>query len=62
MAFASRDFKIDSSEKATEGTYKTLCIDAIVAVVNLKNPITNITNDQLVKMYTGQFVNWNEVK
>lgn len=62
MAFASRDFKLDSSEKAIDGTYGTLCIDAIVAVVNLENPITNVTQDQLVKMYTGQFVNWNEVK
>ena len=62
MAFASRDFKLDSSEQAVEGTYGTLCIDAIVPVVNLENTCSQITKDQLVKMYTGVYTKWNEIK
>ena len=61
MAFASRDFKLDSSEPALEGTYGTLCIDAIVPVVNLENTCSQITKDQLVKMYTGVYTKWNEI-
>lgn len=62
MAFASRDFKLDSSEIAVEGSYGTLCIDAIVPVVNVENPCFAITKDQLVKMYTGIYTKWNEIK
>lgn len=62
MAFASRDFKLDSSEKASEGTYGTLCIDAIVPVVNEKNTITNVTKKALVDIYTGAIKKWNELK
>ena len=62
MAFASRDFKLDSSEQAVEGTYGALCIDAIVPVVNLENTCSQITKDQLVKMYTGVYTKWNEIK
>ena len=61
MAFASRDFKLDSSEQAAEGTYGTLCIDAIVAIVNTENSITNITKAQLKDIYTGFIKNWNEL-
>ena len=61
MAFASRDFKLDSSEQAVEGTYGTLCIDAIVPVVNKENTCSIITKEQLVKMYTGVYTKWNEI-
>lgn len=62
MGFASREFKLDSSEQASEGTYGTMCIDAIVPVVNMKNPCTKITKEQLVKMYTGVYTKWNEIE
>ena len=62
MAFASRDFKLTSSETALEGTYGKLCIDAIVAVVNKENTLSNVTRTQLVDMYTGVVNKWNEVK
>ena len=61
MAFASRDFKLDSSEQAVEGTYGTLCIDAIVPVVNIENTCSIITKEQLVKIYTGVYTKWNEI-
>ncbi|MDY5983396.1 MAG: substrate-binding domain-containing protein [Anaeroplasma sp.] len=61
MAFASREFKLDSSEPAEDGTYGNLCIDAIVVVVNALNTCKDIHKDQLVKMYTGVYTKWNEV-
>lgn len=61
MAFASRDFKLDSTESASEGTYGTLCIDAIVVVVNKENTIVNCTKKQLVDIYTGVITKWNEI-
>lgn len=61
MAFASREFKLDSSEPAEDGTYGNLCIDAIVAVVNAENTCVAVSKDQLVKMYTGVYTKWNEV-
>jgi ABC-type phosphate transport system substrate-binding protein len=47
---------------AKEGTYGKLCIDAIVAVVNKENTLSNVTKTQLVDMYTGVVNKWNEVK
>lgn len=61
MAFASRDFKLDSAEPALEGTYGNMCIDAIVVVVHIENTCVTITKEQLVKMYTGVYTKWNEV-
>lgn len=62
IGFASRDFKLDSSEPAQDGTYGTLCVDAIVTVVNKENTLTAVTKEQLVKIYTGVYTKWNEVK
>lgn len=62
IAFASRDFKLDSSEPAKEGTYGTLCIDAIVPVVNNANNISSVTANLLKDMYTGKINKWNEIK
>lgn len=61
MAFASRDFKITGDEKAQEGTYGKICIDAIVVVVNAKNECSSLTADDLVKIYTGVYRKWNEL-
>lgn len=61
IAFASRDFKLDSSEKAAEGSYGTLCIDAIVPVVNPENKYSSVTKTNLVDMYTGKINKWNEL-
>ncbi len=62
IAFASRDFKIDGEENAQVGTYGTMCIDAIVPVVNTKNTLENVTKTQLVSIYTGEINKWNEIK
>ena len=36
-------------------------IDALVFIVNPKNPVRNLTADQVRKIYTGEITNWKEV-
>ena len=38
-----------------------LAIDALVFIVNPKNPVKNLTSDQVRKIYTGEIRNWKEV-
>ena len=62
IGFASREFKIADSEPAASGSYSLICIDAIVAVVNLKNTLEEVTSQQLVSIYTGEYQTWDDVK
>jgi phosphate transport system substrate-binding protein len=38
-----------------------VAIDAIVPIVNPKNPVNNLTIDQLNQIYQGKITNWKEV-
>lgn len=58
IGFASREFK--SSESAT--TKGTLCIDAIVVVVNADNPLVKVSKEQLKDIYSGKITKFSEVK
>ena len=40
---------------------KPLAIDALVFIVNPKNPVRNLSSDQVRKIYTGEITNWKEV-
>ncbi len=62
IGFASREFKLSGSEPAVEGSYALICIDAIVAIVNLENPLTEVSSSQLVSIYTGEYSTWGDVK
>ena len=35
--------------------------DGIAVIVNLENPIENITSDEVMKIYTGEINNWSEL-
>ena len=35
--------------------------DGIAVIVNLENPIENITSDEIMKIYTGEINNWSEL-
>ncbi len=62
IGFASREFKLTGSEPAASGSYDLICIDAIVAVVNLQNTLTAVSSSQLVSIYTGEYSTWGDVK
>ncbi len=61
IGFSSRDFKLQDTEQAVEGTYETLCIDAIVVVVHSSNQISSITQADLQNIYLGQITTWKEL-
>lgn len=59
FGWLSREF--NENEKAAEGTYGKAATDAIVAVVNPKNPYLNATADVLKDIYTGTKTTWDQV-
>jgi len=56
VGFASREFK-DSEPANTTGV---VAVDAIVAIVNLNNPYTNMTASALKRIYGGQVTSWSD--
>ena len=58
IGLSSRDLK-DDEAKALEG--KVVAIDGIAMVVNPENKATDLTVDQIAKIYTGEITNWSEV-
>ncbi len=59
VGFLSREF--ESNETVVAGTSGKICTDAIVAVVNSKNPLTNINSTTLSDIYKGNKTLWNQV-
>mgnify|MGYP002523302792 FL=1 len=57
----SRNEKTSSAELGVELETAPLAIDALVFIVNPKNPVKNLTSDQVRKIYTGEIRNWKEV-
>lgn len=61
LGFASREFKSDS-EAMDESLKGKMCVDAIVAVVNETNSLSNVTSDTLLKIYNGTYTKWSDVE
>jgi len=57
VGFASREFR----ETETAEITGVVAVDAIVAIVNLDNPIDNVTADELKKIYSGEIITWSEL-
>ena len=57
----SRNEKAAAAELGIELETAPLAIDALVFIVNPKNPVKNLTSDQVRKIYTGEITNWKEV-
>ena len=58
IGLSSRDLKDD--EKTTlEQTI--IALDGIAIVVNPQNKVTDLTVEQIAKLYTGEITNWKEV-
>ena len=57
----SRNEKASAAALGVELETAPLATDALVFIVNPKNPVKNLTSDQVRKIYTGEITNWNEV-
>ncbi len=58
IGLSSRDLK-DDEKQNLEGT--VIAIDGIAIIVNPENPVTDLTIEQIAKLYKGEITNWSEV-
>lgn len=58
IGLASRDLKEDEAKDLDS---KVVAIDGIAVVVNPENPITDLTLEQITKIYKGEIKNWSEI-
>lgn len=62
---ASRDMKekeiTDARAKGIEPTPNVVARDGIAVIVNPANPISELTQEQIAKIYTGAYTNWNQL-
>ena len=65
VIIASRDISRNELELARDSGVEIetepLAIDALVFIVNPKNPVKDLSSDQIRKIYTGEITNWKEV-
>lgn len=59
IGLSSRDLKDDEKSKGLVGTI--LAYDGIAIIVNQENPASDITLENIAKIYTGEITNWKEV-
>lgn len=57
----SEDELAFAGEKSVELEAKPIALDAFVFILNEKNPIDNLTIEQIQGIYTGAITNWTEV-
>lgn len=57
----SRNERVYAQEKGVEIETKPIAWDALVFIVNPKNKVHSLTQDQIRKIYTGEITNWKEV-
>jgi phosphate transport system substrate-binding protein len=61
VGFASRNFR--GAELEVPAIQRgQLAWDAIVAIVNLNNPLTSVTAEDLKKMYDGTYTTWADIQ
>ena len=56
IGMASRDLKDSEIEKGLTGT--AIAKDGIAVVINKENTVTDITLEELKKIYTGEVTTW----
>lgn len=59
IGMSSRELKDD--EKSQLNKY-TLANDGIAVIVNKENPLTDISSENITKIYTGEITKWSEAK
>lgn len=58
IGLSSRNLKDEEKENLTE---TVVAIDGIAVIVNHENPVSDLTIDQIAKIYTGEITSWSEV-
>ena len=59
IGMASRELKDSELSKGLEP--RVIAIDGIAVIVNKANTTSELTMDQVKKIYTGQVMTWEEV-
>ena len=59
IGMASRELKDSETEQGLTAT--TIAMDGIAVIVNLDNPTTNLTTDQVKNVYVGDVATWDEL-
>lgn len=59
IGMASRELKQEELDAGL--TEMKIADDGIAVIVNLDNPIENITSDEIMKIYTGEINSWSEL-
>jgi phosphate transport system substrate-binding protein len=60
VGFSSRYFR-NAELTVSESIRGQLAWDAIVAIVHVRNPLNNVTAEDLKKIYEGTFTKWNDL-
>jgi len=59
IGMSSRELKDDEKSQLNE---HTLAIDGIAVILNNENPMTDISTENITKIYTGEITKWSEIK
>ena len=59
IGLSSRNLKDEEAAKGLKAT--VLALDGIAVIVNPENPITELSLEQIAKVYTGEITNWSEL-
>lgn len=59
IGMASRELK--DSEKAAGLTSTVIAIDGIAVIVNLNNPVSELSKAQVEQIFTGNFTKWSDI-
>lgn len=60
IGMASRELKDSELEKGLVPTQ--IATDGIAVIVNRDNSVSEITTEQIMKIYTGEITNWGDIK
>jgi phosphate transport system substrate-binding protein len=61
IGMAGRDLKPEEKEKYPDLVVYKIGTDGVAVVVNPSNPVSNLSKEQLKKIFSGEITNWKEV-